>query len=106
MSKKRKLEEIARNAISEKENICQKKDDQCKYSLKTADDFIHGGKNKLQESLGDKNVDYQLVQKALTKIETGTEGKRKIEYVLEVLHSRKKKLSLVESLFFLFIVFN
>ena len=91
-SKKKKLEEITRKSISEKESeSISGKIDQCKCSLKVADDLILDAKSTLQESLPGKNVDRQLVQKALAKIEIGTERKRKIDSDLEVLHSKKKK---------------
>ena len=42
----------------------------------------------LQESLAGENVDHQLVQKALAKIEIGNRAKKEN---LEGLHSKKKK---------------
>ena len=52
----------------------------------------------LQESLAGENVGRQLVQKALAKIEIGTEQKRKI---WKGCIPKRRKLCLVESLFYL-----
>ena len=84
--------EIIQKAISEKENkSINRKIDQCICFLKVAVGLILDAKNILQKSLAGKNVDRQLVQKALTKTEIGTEQKSNIESGLEVLHSKKKK---------------
>ena len=48
----------------------------CKSSLKVANDIIEDAKGNLQKALSNKNVDRELTQQALSKIVTGTEGKK------------------------------
>ena len=48
----------------------------CKSSLKVANDIIEDAKGNLQKALSNKNVDRELIQQALSKIVTGTEGKK------------------------------
>ena len=48
----------------------------CKFSLKVANDIIEDAKGNLQKALSNKNVDRELIQQALSKIVTGTEGKK------------------------------
>ena len=57
----------------------------CKSSLKVADDIIEDAKGNLQKALSKKNVDRELTQQALSKIEIGTERKRKFENDLDIL---------------------
>ena len=48
----------------------------CKSSLKVVDDIIQDAKGNLQKALSKKNVDRELTQQALSKIEIGTERKK------------------------------
>ena len=62
----------------------------CKSSLKLADDIIEDAKGNLQKALLKKNVDRELNQQALSKIEIGTKRKRKSENDLDILEKKKK----------------
>ena len=61
----------------------------CKSSLKVADDIIEDAKGYLQKALSKKNVDHELTQQALSKIENGTERKRKFENDLDIFLGKK-----------------
>ena len=62
----------------------------CKSSLKVADDIIEEAKGNLHKELPKKNFDRELIQQTISKIEIGTERKRKFENDLDILEKNKK----------------
>ena len=68
------------------------------------DDIIDDGKDNLQKALSKKNVDRELSQQALSKIEIGTERKRKFENDLDILGKKLKTCS--NENFFHFFIFG
>ena len=62
----------------------------CKSSLKVADDIIEEAKGNLHKELPKKNFDRELTQQTISKIEIGTERKRKFENDLDILEKKKK----------------
>ena len=65
---------------------------------------MQDAKGNLQKELSKKNVDRELTQQALSKIEIGTERKRKFENDLVILKKRKKNTGI--KTFFNFFIFN
>ena len=65
---------------------------------------MQDAKGNLQKELSKKNVDRELTQQALSKIEIGTERKRKFENDLVILKKRKKNTRI--KTFFHFFIFN
>ena len=65
---------------------------------------MQDAKGDLQKELSKKNVDRELTQQALSKIEIGTERKRKFENDLVILKKRKKNTGI--KTFFHFFIFN
>ena len=65
---------------------------------------MQDAKGNLQKELSKKNVDRELTQQALSKIEIGTERKRKFENDLVILNKRKKNTGI--KTFFHFFIFN
>ena len=68
------------------------------------DDIIEDGKGNLQKALSKKNVDRELIQQALSKIEIGTERNRKFENDLDILG--KKLRTYRNENFFHFFIFG
>ena len=68
------------------------------------DDIIEDGKGNLQKALSKKNVDRELIQQALSKIEIGTERNRKFENDLDILG--KKLRTCRNEKFFHFFIFG
>ena len=92
--RKKELDNSAKNVLIDKEVMLVNTEIvKCKASLKVADDIIDDAKTKLQEALAHKKLDRDLVQQALSKIEVGTERKRKFEGDLDALHTKKKTLT-------------
>ena len=92
--RKEKEESVTRQALKSKEiELINVEIEKCKSSLKVADDIIDNAKENLQDALGKKNVDRVLTQQALSKIEIGTERKRKFQNDLDSLINKKKKLN-------------
>ena len=66
---------------------------------------MQDAKGNLQKELSKKNVDRELTQQALSKIEIGTERKRKFENDLDILKKRKKNTGIKTFFIFLSLIF-
>ena len=83
----------------------------CKSSPKVADDIIEDAKGNLQKALSKKDVDRELTQQPLSKVEIGTERKRKFENDLDILEKNKKNAGMKTffislSLVFIFLIYE
>ena len=83
----------------------------CKSSPKVADDIIEDAKGNLQKALSKKDVDRELTQQPLSKVEIGTERKRKFENDLDILEKKKKNAGMKTffislSLVFIFLIYE
>ena len=91
--KKKRIAEIKKqNEISKYKEVIDAEIEKCKSSLKVADNIIEDAKDNLQKALAKEKVDRNLTQQALSKIEIGTERKRKFENDLKALEKKKKKM--------------
>ena len=69
----------------------EEKIENCKASISVANDLIDGAQEILKQALDSKNVKRDLTQQAWSKLQVGTERKRKFEDDLTKLEKKKKK---------------
>ena len=74
---------------------CEKIDSEikkCEVNLKVANEIVEDGNKQLQDALSKSKLDWNKMQQAQSKIETGLEWKRKIENELHSLQQKLKKV--------------